>query len=498
MDLGSKTFSYAQLSSFRLLLALSGLFLFFRLTGQNFNPGEDQIFRENEVTEIRVEMAEEDKTFLLSNENRYSEVYVSANVSFTNSQLRNVSVNNVGIRLRGNTARGHLKRSYKIDFQEFGGDQFFNHKKINLKPNVNDPAHVRELLTMQLYRQMDVPAPRVAPSALYLNEEYMGVYLMLEQIDDEFVDKRYGHEEGFLYKCSYGATLEDNGRIMNEDLYESKINEETDSKSELQSFVEVLNGASDETFQEEIQQVFHVDRYIRQLAVEAVTGHWDGYSYLNNNYYLFYDDRSGKFEFIVYDTDNTWGIDWVSRDWATRDLHHFHRHGHPRPLTSRILDVPEFRNRYYACLNKVFQYYFTQQGVFPKLESLENLLDPYVESDERFDVSFDYYDDAHVEYGLREFLEVRRSSGLASIPDVDIELCNFQDISVYPNPSPNGEFRVLAKENASPSIKVFDPTGKPVPFNVTVNDGSPGIIEISQPGIYFVQVDSKVLRVIAQ
>ncbi|MDW3196748.1 MAG: CotH kinase family protein [Cytophagales bacterium] len=485
------------------------LFLFFSsfLFGQEFNPREDQVFRENEVTEIRVTLSEADKAFLLANENRFSETYVTADVTFNNSSLNNATVRNVGVRLRGNTARGHLKKSFKVDFREFGGEKFYRHKKINLKPNVNDPSHVRELLTMKLYRQMDVPAPRVAPAALYFNEEYMGVYLMIEQIDDEFVDRRFGHEDGFLYKCSFSATLEDNGRLLNNELYESKMNEENDTRAELQAFAEVLNNTSDENFREEIQQVFQVDRFIRQLAVEAVTGHWDGYSYLNNNYYLFYDDHSGKFEFIAYDTDNTWGIDWVSRDWATRDLNHFHRHGQARPLTSRILEVPEYRNRYHACLNKVFSLYFTQGELFPLLSDLEDLLDPYVETDERFDASFgfsqddfrrsfDYFDEGHVEYGLREFIEVRRTTGIGSVPEVDMGFCNFQDVSVYPNPSSTGQFRIIAKESNNPEVKVYDAFGKPVPHNIITQENLPDLVQINSPGTYLIQIDSKIFRVV--
>lgn len=513
MDLGfrvrHKTFPKFLLCSKLILCSVFTLFLYVPLFSQNFNPGEDPIFRENEVTEIRVELASEDKMFLLANENRQSEVYVTAAVTLNNSALKNARIPNIGIRLRGNTSRGHLKRSFKIDFQEFGGEKFKGHKKINLKPNVNDPSHVRELLTMRLYRQMDVPAARVAPAALYFNEEYMGVYLMVEQVDDEFIDKRFGHEEGFLYKCSFGATLEDNGRIANENLYEPKLNETQDTKTELQSFVEVLNGAPDEIFQEEIQQVFEVDRFIRQLAVEAITGHWDGYSYLNNNYYLYYNERSTKFEFLVYDTDNTWGIDWVNRDWATRDLNHFHRHGHPRPLTSRILDVPEFRHRYNACLNKVFQLYFTEEALFPVFSNLEQLLDPYVEADDKFDASFgfskqdfhsafDNYSESHVAYGLREFVELRRESGVSSIPEVDIGYCHFSEVSVYPNPSTTGHFQVVSKADSNPAIKVFDTSGKPVPHNRLVFEDSPEVIEILKSGTYLIQVNSNVFRVIVE
>jgi spore coat protein H len=65
------------------------------------------------------------------------------------------------------------------------------------------PTMIRELLTLKYYREMNVPAARTHHVRLYMNDEYMGIYLNVEQIDDEFLNQRHGHEEGFLYKCFF-------------------------------------------------------------------------------------------------------------------------------------------------------------------------------------------------------------------------------------------------------------------------------------------------------
>jgi len=195
----------------------------------SINPGKDELYREDEVTEVRITISDSDNISLHAEENRWLDIYVSADIVFSNSKLDQVKISNAGLRLRGNTARGHNKRSYKIDFKEFGGEKFESYKKINLKPNVNDPAHIRELISMHLYRLMNVLAPRVAPTVVYINEEFKGVYLNIEQIDDEFIDKRFDTEAGFLYKCAYSATLEDDGQINDLELYDVKMNEETDT-----------------------------------------------------------------------------------------------------------------------------------------------------------------------------------------------------------------------------------------------------------------------------
>ena len=406
----------------------------------------DDLYREDEVTEIRITISESDNILLHAEENRWLNIYVKADIVFSNSKLNQVKISDAGLRLRGNTARGHNKRSYKIDFREFGGEKFESYKKVNLKPNVNDPAHIRELLSMHLYRTMNVLAPRVAPTVVYINEEFKGVFLNIEQIDDEFIDKRFDTEDGFLYKCAYSATLEDNGQINNFELYDVKMNGDVDTRSELNHFVEILNNSSEVNFKTEIESVFGVDGFLRQMAVEAVIDHWDGYSYLNNNYYLYYNPLGSKFEFIAYDTDNTFGIDWVDRDWATRDLTHFYRHTHARPLSSRILEVDEYRDKYYYYLTRLFDTYFTEDYLFPKFDFYKELLKPYVEMDTYFDDSFgfsytdflnayEYESNKQAKYGLKAFVTTRRTTGIPMVPKIILGNQSENIFSLYPNPA---------------------------------------------------------------
>ena len=108
-----------------------------------------------------------------------------------------------------------------------------------MKPNVVDPSHIRELVSMHLYRLMNIPSQRVAPSILYINDDYKGVYLNVEQIDDEFIDKRYGSEEGFLYKCSQGMSLAYKEEVYDDKKITSKMNESADDRNELSHFINI-------------------------------------------------------------------------------------------------------------------------------------------------------------------------------------------------------------------------------------------------------------------
>lgn len=476
------------------------------LWAQPINPGSDAVYRPDELAIIRLTMAPTDKAFLLHPDNVESEVYLEAVFHMVNSQLDTVLEKKVGIRLRGNTSRYHEKKPFKIDFREFGGKKFFDYKKLNLKPNVNDPSHFREPLSLLCFREMDIPAARTFPLRFYINDEYMGVYTNVEQIDDEFLNDRFGHEEGFLYKCSFGSNLVNNGQVFNELLFESEINKDEDTRAELNHFVHVLNTTGTTSFATEIEKVFNVDRYLRQLAVEALIGHWDGYSYNMNNYYLFYNGKEKRFEYFPYDADNTWGIDWVNRDWATRDLNAWARNEIPMPLTKRILNVPAFREKYVRYLAETMEKVFNEAFVLPNLEAYKILLTDAVQDDPYFSKSFGFTHahflqsfssgmTNHVAYGLAEYLDVRRRHAIQQIP----ELSGNDDltVSVYPNPASQPEFFYYTPSGLVNQVHIYSSTGAMLSISVermpddrirmTLPDHTPG-------GLYLVHIDRKVFR----
>jgi spore coat protein H len=467
------------------------------------NPTDDNLFREFEITEIRVTMTAGNKTTLLAEENRYANIYVPADLVIMNSQLNNVEVLNVGVRLRGNTARQHDKRSFKIDFREYGGLKFEGHKKINLKPNVNDPTMVRELLSMHLYRKMGVPALCLAPAALYINEEFMGTYLIAEQVDDEFVDRRFGHEEGFLYKCSYGASLTNNGQVYNETMFESEINEEFDTRAELNAFVTTLNNTTSIGMTSVLPDYFDVDTYLRQLAVESMIGHWDGYSYNKNNFYLYYDGQTGLMNFIPYDTDNTWGIDWIGGNWGTYNVESFYHPSDSRPLTKKLLSVPAYKEAYIRNIGILLQAYFNPTYLHPIFDQLESLFGPKVQQDTYFDDAFDFsysffqssFDNGtsqHVKYGLRSFLSTR----VNTTTDYVLSVSDNSAVSIYPNPSSDPTFVLSSLLGEDMNLAIFDINGKRARFNVErigLNDWRI-TLNVQSPGLYLIKHNEDVIK----
>lgn len=108
----------------------------------------------------------------------------------------------VGYRIKGGASRGYAKKSFKIAFDEYVDRKWAQQKKIGLKAMEMDPSCLKEKLTESLLYSMNAPAQRSSYAQFFINDQFMGVYLILENIDDQFLKSRFGNEDGLLYKCT--------------------------------------------------------------------------------------------------------------------------------------------------------------------------------------------------------------------------------------------------------------------------------------------------------
>ena len=160
------------------------------------------------------------------------------------------TVRDVGFRLRGNTSRYSGKKSFKISFNSFTpGHRWEGLKDLNLNGEHNDPSVSRARIGWHLFQDMGLPAARSSHVRLYINGDYMGLYANIEQINDDFVERRYGGKAGNLYKCLWPATLTYLSNDPNNykftsggrRAYDLKTNTTADDYSDLANFIQVLN-----------------------------------------------------------------------------------------------------------------------------------------------------------------------------------------------------------------------------------------------------------------
>jgi spore coat protein H len=268
----------------------------------------------------------------------------------------------VAVRLRGNTSLTAPKKSFKVDLNAFiAGQKYHDLEKLNVNANQNDPSLLRAGLSWNILRRMGLAGSRTSHVRVEINGEFMGAYLNTEHMDEEFVEEYYDKDDGNFYKCLWPATLEYisqepddykfevNGRRA----YELKTNDEVDDYTDIAEFIDVLNNTPDADLQCALEEVFNVADFLKVQALDVVSGNWDGYAGNKNNFYLYHNPQTGLFDYIPYDLDNTWGIDWINQDWETRDPYAWSTEY--RPLYDRLMAVPEYREWYTHYLRRMIR-----------------------------------------------------------------------------------------------------------------------------------------------
>ena len=349
------------------------------------------------------------------------------------------TIHETGFRLRGNTSRYSAKKSFKISFNTWvPGQKYQGVEKMNLNGEHNDPSIVRARLYWDILNRSDLAGPRANHVQVFINGNYYGLYLNVEHIDEEFADAHFGNNDGNLYKCLWPADLTYRGsnpdeyKYMSGDrrTYELKTNEEADDYTDIAGFIDILNNTPIDDLPCALEGVFNVQDYLKIAAVDVLTANWDGYIFNKNNFYLYHNTATGLFEYIPYDTDNTFGIDWFGIDWASRNIYEWSNSGEQRPLYTRLMQVPEYRAWYTWYIRQIISEVTGNPEFLNTIPALKNQLDDYVATDpyypldygytlESFITSFTAGTGAHVPVGILPYIQTRNSIALSQADNSD-------------------------------------------------------------------------------
>lgn len=264
------------------------------------------------------------------------------------------------VRNSGNLTLHVPKPSWKLNFKaEDGEDRILGMSRLNLKAMYNDPSQMREALAWYLFDQAGVPSSRHTFAKLGINDIYMGLFSLIEQVDKQFLKEHFGkNDEGNLYKAYWDdigpASLEyrqsddgdDSGcqyfKAANIDnrTYRLKTNEndpKANNYDDLAKFIRIINGVqlrgnnkfNTAKYQEAVTNIMNVKAFLRWMGVNILLGGWDNYYATPANYYLYNSGKKGTqdkfmaepyFTWIPWDYDNSFGIDYFDTQWQYNDI----------------------------------------------------------------------------------------------------------------------------------------------------------------------------------
>lgn len=112
------------------------------------------------------------------------------------------------IRPKGNTSLTSIandpttdRYSFKLEFDHYvDGQTCFGLDKLILNNNYADATNMKEALIYDMYQYLGADTSLYNYAKLSVNGEYWGVYLALEAVEDSFLLRNYGVQDGELYK----------------------------------------------------------------------------------------------------------------------------------------------------------------------------------------------------------------------------------------------------------------------------------------------------------
>jgi hypothetical protein len=392
------------------------------------------LFRDDLVPRVDIIINPDTLDWIYENVDSYIEFH--ADFVFTTDTIAD-TIPEIGFRLRGNTSRESDKKSFKVSFNTFhSGRKYYGVEKLNLNGEHNDPSVIRSKIAWDLFRDFGLPAARANHVEVYINGDYYGLYINVEHIDEEFVESRYDNKDGNLYKCLWPSDLDDRGddgddyKHYNGDrrVYDLQTNVLEDDYSDLAYFITELNQLADSEIECELVKSFNVYDYLKVIAVDVFLGNWDGPLYNKNNFYLYQNSQFERMEYIPYDLDNTFGIDWMNRDWKSRNIYDWMKHGEPRPLYTQLIDNESLREIYTQYSAELMSDAYTGQAFLDEINRIKEMITPYLENDPYYPLDYGFsmtdfhnsYNQAlgdHVKEGLFPYIQSRKANTLSQLED---------------------------------------------------------------------------------
>ncbi len=304
----------------------------------------------------------------------------------------------IGFRMRGQFSLRESgdKKPFKIDTDAYvDGQEFHNLRQLILLNSIGDPSLMYEKLAYEMMEFAGMPASHAAYVELWIDITdddqtplYWGVYLLAERVDNKYLSNRFGPESvgGNLYKAShaqrgpmdliyYGESIEDYPIQNGQTAYGKMNNEEEADYSDIIELCRVIDGteyASDEKFMQALEDVLNVDAFLRYIAVVTILNNWDTYPYTGNNYYLFNNPVTGRFEWIPWDL--TWGNNASAPLFGRTDMGMLEG----APLYDTVFQVERYKSKYAAYVDLLLRYWFTTENISDKAQTYHRMIAPFV------------------------------------------------------------------------------------------------------------------------
>ena len=392
---------------------------------------ETALFDTGEIITVDIRMDQDDWDEMLSN--ALSEEYYECDVVINGTKFSHVA-----IRPKGNTSLSAIamdpdseRYSFKLEFGHFvEGQTCFGLDKLILNNNYADATNMKETIVYDMYQYLGADASLYNYAGVYVNGEYRGIYLALEAVEDSFMLRTYGTQDGELYKPDSmemgGGTEKRGGRFESKDadaeasdtvmskgrpgggpsmggsganlnytddglssystIWDSEITSTGDADH--RRVVTALKNISEGT---DLEKYMDVDNILKYMAVHTFAVNMDSLSgSMAHNYYLY--EYDGQLNIIPWDYNLSFGGMSMGGSDASAMIND--AIDTPFPGTQffdKLLEDPEYLERYHAYLQQLVNEY-VNGGRFDEVYTrIRSRIDTLVETDPTASYTYEEY-----------------------------------------------------------------------------------------------------------
>jgi spore coat protein CotH len=364
--------------------------------------GSGKVFDPTHIVEVEIELAPADWDELRGQTRSFIDVllgdctaqpfpspftYFPATVAVDGYELPY----DVGVRKKGFIGSlSDVKPSLKVDFDEYtAGQEYLGIDRLTLNNQRQDPGYLNACMGYQILADAGVPAPRCNFAHVTVNGQDLGLYANVETVSSkDHLRRQFDDPDGNLYE----GTLSD-FRVDWRGTFDRKNNESDPDQSDVDAMVAAVEDASDAALLDELDPLLDVDAYINFWASEVFVGHWDGYASNRNNFFLYRDPATDKFQFMP------WGMDAVLNGAQPfgGETTSVVANGH---LARRLYLLPETRGQYIARMLELADAW-DEDALLAEVDRMEALVADIVEATDGLAA----FDEAHA--AMREFIRNR-------------------------------------------------------------------------------------------
>ena len=261
-------------------------------------------------------------------------------------EIDGIVMDSTGVRIKGNGFSEYYYdnkyQPFRLKFNEFRqGQKFDGLKQVNLHSH-----NLIEAFTgFNIWRTYGMVAPRTSFAELWFDGVFIGLYLLVDEVEKVFLDWNYGNDGGNLFKAdAKGANLSWLGTDPAAyNCYQLETNETENNRSDLIAFLNSVYNTADSHLLDSVNKYLNVTSFLKSVAIEVFICKTDAFYDSGHNYFLYHNTTTGRFEYI------SWDLDASMANYNRFDFNLYNGYySIDNPMINQILKHPGFKQLYYS------------------------------------------------------------------------------------------------------------------------------------------------------